>query len=191
MATSKKTGTKRKPPVPVAKKINDTHKAALKSATDAVSLAIKCGELLAKQKAKLEHGEWKSWIEKNCNFEYSTAARYMKAASQKSTGVDFSSLSQLYSPPKKKSSKSPALLETDRENAIEAQNGVGGGLTRLDDKGLEAEVGRLLDTFRADYAVDEIVEAAASWCRLRNTEKEMSAAVSETLSNGLTFEMES
>ena len=59
--------------------------------------AIRCGELLIHQKAKLRHGEFKPWIEANCEFSYLSAAVYMKAAEQKCRGLHFSSLAQALS----------------------------------------------------------------------------------------------
>ena len=83
-----------------AKAINEAHRLAKKSAETAVEYATRCGQLLIKKKKDFQHGEWQAWIENNCDFEYPTAARYMKAAKQKSTGIDFSSLSKLYGPDK-------------------------------------------------------------------------------------------
>ena len=78
--------------------INELHRNAYLHAETAVEDAIRCGEMLQQVKDSLKHGEWKPWIEANCDFVYQTAARYMKAATQKSTGVDFSALSRLYGP---------------------------------------------------------------------------------------------
>lgn len=79
-----------------AAQINEAHRLARQHAESAVQYAIRCGELLMQQKSKLRHGEFQAWIEANCEFAYATAARYMKAAAQKSTPVDFSTLSELY-----------------------------------------------------------------------------------------------
>jgi hypothetical protein len=105
MATAKKKQMEEAPPqdiVEVAETVeemvNALHRRARSSAISAVEDAIRCGNLLIEQKASLSHGEWKPWVEENCDFSYQAAARYMKAANQKSTGVDFSSLSQLYGP---------------------------------------------------------------------------------------------
>ena len=40
-----------------------------------VEHAIRCGELLAEQKARLNHGEFKPWIETNCDFGYKARGR--------------------------------------------------------------------------------------------------------------------
>jgi hypothetical protein len=42
-----------------------------------VAKAIRIGELLAEQKAKLDHGEWTPWIEANLPFSYRSARRYI------------------------------------------------------------------------------------------------------------------
>jgi hypothetical protein len=82
----------------VADVVNELHRAAYIHAETAVENACKCGGLLLDQKASMKHGEWKAWVEDNCDFKYNTASRYMKAATQKIHGVDFSTLSQLYGP---------------------------------------------------------------------------------------------
>ena len=82
--------------ITTATAINREHQLAKQSATSAVQHAIRCGQLLAEVKVDLPHGQFGKWIEANCQFEYSTAARYMKAARQISTGVDISSLRHLF-----------------------------------------------------------------------------------------------
>lgn len=76
--------------------INESHRLALSHRDSAVEHAIRCGELLLEQKARLEHGEFINWIKTNCTFAQSTATRYMAAAKQKTTGVAISSLSALF-----------------------------------------------------------------------------------------------
>jgi hypothetical protein len=76
-------------------KINEEHKLACSSAKAAIQHAVKCGQLLREQK-RLHRGEFISWIKRNCVFAYSTAARYMKAAEQVSTGVEISSVRGLF-----------------------------------------------------------------------------------------------
>ena len=80
-----------------AREINDAHRMARQHAESAVQYAICCGELLTQQKAKLRHGEFKPWIEANCEFSYRSAAVYMKVAEQKCRGLHFSSLAQALS----------------------------------------------------------------------------------------------
>ena len=70
--------------------INHEHRMARGLAYSAIEHAIECGVLLLAKKQKMPHGEFMPWIEKHCNFKYSTAARYMKAAAQSSTGVEIS-----------------------------------------------------------------------------------------------------
>jgi len=79
-----------------ADSINDTHRLAQQSAETAIDYAIACGELLIEMKTTMSHGEWTPWVDANCNFKWSTAKRYMKAATQKATGIAFSTLSELY-----------------------------------------------------------------------------------------------
>lgn len=90
-------GVIRRNPEPVtADAINVEHRLVLQSANDFMQHAIRCGELLLAKKAELEHGEFMPWVKAECEFAYSTAARYIKAANQSSTGVEISSLSQLF-----------------------------------------------------------------------------------------------
>lgn len=79
-----------------AAEINNTHRLAISSAKDAIRHAIRCGQLLLGQKDRLAYGQFGKWIETNCEFAYSTAARYMKAAQSFSTGVEISSLSAVF-----------------------------------------------------------------------------------------------
>ncbi|MEM7478559.1 MAG: DUF3102 domain-containing protein [Planctomycetota bacterium] len=76
--------------------INEAHHRALGAAERAVEYAIECGQLLTEAKQAIPHGLWKTWVNENCDFAPGTASRYMKAAKQKSMGVDFSTLSELY-----------------------------------------------------------------------------------------------
>jgi Protein of unknown function (DUF3102) len=80
---------------PIAE-INAAHRQAQTCAADAIRHAIRCGELLLESKKGLAHGEFMKWLEVHCIFKYATAARYMKAAKQYSTGVEISSLSSLF-----------------------------------------------------------------------------------------------
>ncbi len=80
----------------LAAEINAEHDAAHRDAETAVQHAVRCGEQLLTVKASLKHGEFMLWIEKNCQFEQSTATRYMKAAHQIATGVGISSIRGLF-----------------------------------------------------------------------------------------------
>ncbi len=82
--------------MPTADDVNDAHRLARGNAESAVQHAIRCGELLLQAKAQLKHGEFKPWIASSCEFAYSTAKRYMKAADQKATAVAFSSVRHLF-----------------------------------------------------------------------------------------------
>src|SRR5579885_1888945 len=79
-----------------AEDINEAHRLAQSSAEAAVEHALKCGRLLLAMKKKTGHGQWQSWIEENCSFGYSTAARYMTAAKSNARGAAFSSLRDLF-----------------------------------------------------------------------------------------------
>ncbi len=76
--------------------INTEHRLARQSADTAIQHAIRCGELLAVQKTKVGHGQFNYWIKTHCDFERSTATRYMQAARQNATGVAISNLRGLF-----------------------------------------------------------------------------------------------
>ena len=107
--------------VDYANRINLEHQLGMDCAESAVAHAVRCGELLIETKAELEHGD----------FALSTASRYIKAAHQKSTGVDISSLSQIYQPIEDSrkerqsaltaSEKSPHDLEPPSTNDVSEQ----------------------------------------------------------------------
>lgn len=97
--------------------VNHEHQLAKQSAELAVQHAVRCGQLLADVKAALRHGEFGPWIEANCEFKYSTAVRYMKAAKQISTAVEISSLRHLF--PSGRSMNKPDTTPIDKTNAPE------------------------------------------------------------------------
>ena len=80
--------------IPDASEINEAHRLARDSAETSVQYAIRCGELLTAKKATLRHGEWKAWVEANCEFSYRSARVYMSAARQNGRPLPFSSLAQ-------------------------------------------------------------------------------------------------
>lgn len=62
-----------------AKEDADKAKTVAVRQANVVSRAIKAGELLKEAKAKLPHGEWLSWLKKQCELSQRTAQRYMKS----------------------------------------------------------------------------------------------------------------
>jgi len=90
--------------------VNQAHKQARANASDAIEHAVRCGELLLEAKRQVAHGQWKKWIELNCEFAYETAKRYMKAARQKGTGVPFSTLGELYRRPQQERADDATLI---------------------------------------------------------------------------------
>lgn len=86
--------------------INREHQLAHQHAKTAIEHAVRCGELLAGKKAELPHGSFQPWLKEHCQFAYSTAARYMKAVKQISTGVEISTLSQIFASGRKEGSGS-------------------------------------------------------------------------------------
>jgi len=58
--------------------INQLHKEIRQGFYDAVNKGIRIGELLVQEKAKLKHGEWMDWIDKNLDFGIKQADKYMQ-----------------------------------------------------------------------------------------------------------------
>jgi len=79
-----------------AAEINRAHRLARTNAESAIQYAIRCGELLTQEKKRHEHGEWKPWVGKNCEFSYESAKKYMRAysESQKGNVLPFSTLNE-------------------------------------------------------------------------------------------------
>lgn len=71
-------------PVPVidlpflAHEINDAHRQAVFHGKSMLLEARRAGEHLLKAKEKVQHGEFKAWIEANCECSYRTARKYMQ-----------------------------------------------------------------------------------------------------------------
>ena len=81
----------------LARRIVETHDAAMSAARTAVERAVECGQLLTEAKAKVPHGEWLPWLSANTNVSHRTAQRFMRAAqlATKSDTVSFSSVRAL------------------------------------------------------------------------------------------------
>lgn len=79
----------------IGAEINAEHQLAAESFSSGMEHAIKCGQLLHRQKRTLKHGEFIPWVKANCDFSYETAKVYMLAVREKGRGLSFSSLKQL------------------------------------------------------------------------------------------------
>jgi hypothetical protein len=79
-----------------AAEINHEHELAMQAAESAMDHAVRCGELLIKQKKRLEYGEFEQWVLDNLSFSHDTANNYMRAARcPKNERARFSSLRQM------------------------------------------------------------------------------------------------
>jgi Protein of unknown function (DUF3102) len=83
------------PPDAVALAINHEHMLATEAAEDAITHAIRCGELLIQQKHRSRHGTFQAWVRDHCEFSHDTANAYMRAARAKTSGLVFSSLREI------------------------------------------------------------------------------------------------
>jgi hypothetical protein len=64
----------------LARRINEKHNEAEQALMSGFAHAIAAGELLLEAKATVPHGEWLSWLAKNCAVAARTAQLYMKVA---------------------------------------------------------------------------------------------------------------
>ena len=62
----------------VVERINAEHYACERAARTALKHAIRCGELLEEQKAKIPHGEWGAWLRENFDGANRSAQVYMR-----------------------------------------------------------------------------------------------------------------
>jgi hypothetical protein len=63
----------------LARQVNRLHAEIETLAIDAITKAIKAGELLSELKLRIGHGHWRTWIKANLHFSYRTASRYIRA----------------------------------------------------------------------------------------------------------------
>lgn len=64
----------------LAKIANDAHASASAAAQTALDYAFRAGDALLSVREQLPHGEWESWVERNCTFARHTAGVYMRLA---------------------------------------------------------------------------------------------------------------
>ena len=64
----------------LADRINSTYDALCDSARAALKCALECGELLLQAKARLEHGEWLSWLMANTKVSVRQSQKLMRLA---------------------------------------------------------------------------------------------------------------
>lgn len=64
----------------LASEINDAHRQVIFHGKSMLLEARRAGEHLLKAKEQVRHGEFKAWIEANCQCSYATAKRYMQVA---------------------------------------------------------------------------------------------------------------
>lgn len=168
-----------------ADEINEEHQLAQSCARDAVTHAVRCGEMLAAQKKGMPHGQFVFWIQQHCKFKKSTATRYMRAAKQKTTGVAFSNLSSLFPSGKKSKSRPappPKLIEHDVASAVADT----GSTDFLDNMGITDTtvtgsmlIERAIEVLTPDFAQAENLKGYRSWhgkvARLRDDLKKAEA----------------
>lgn len=65
--------------------INDSHAQAILHAGEAMNHALRCGDLLIKAKATVQHGHWLPWLRENIAFSERTAQGYMRIAQRYSS----------------------------------------------------------------------------------------------------------
>jgi hypothetical protein len=138
----------------LAASINDAHRLAQGSAKDAIKHAVQCGELLLQQKKLVKHGEFMSWVEKNCEFSQATANNYMKAA-QNPNALGISSVRHLFpsgrrEPQHRREPGSVPAVRTDSSSGAISEAA----------RGFRAAIQRMSKTANSDHK---------EWKRWRNT----------------------
>lgn len=130
----------------IADEINACHRLAR---SEYARHAIRAGELLLQQKARCRHGEFQRWIEDHCDFAYSTAARYMGAATAKLSGVEISKLSGLFPSGRTKAAAlaAPAIAQTTEPEHVTTHPA---SAARCDEPSIELAIA----TLEADGSAD-------------------------------------
>ena len=62
----------------VVAEINHEHELSMSGMRTTLEHAIRCGELLVEQKARIPEGEWQLWFMENIKFSYRQGVNYMK-----------------------------------------------------------------------------------------------------------------
>jgi hypothetical protein len=76
----------------IVKEISLKHRVAQDAANEAVRVAAEAGELLAKVKAQLKHGDWEPWLEANFEGGATTARGYRRLAANRQRVADLPSV---------------------------------------------------------------------------------------------------
>jgi hypothetical protein len=66
--------------------INEEHRLTVLAGESMLEHAIRCGQLLIEQKARMDHGGFMSWVQEHCNFARQAAQNYMRIANYQSSG---------------------------------------------------------------------------------------------------------
>ena len=66
--------------VSIAGTANQGHKLCMQAAVDTVAFAIEVGHALLKAYELVPDGEWRRWIENNCDFDFGMASKYQRLA---------------------------------------------------------------------------------------------------------------
>jgi hypothetical protein len=61
--------------------LNAEHGRAIRSARTTIDHATRCGEMLIEAKARIQHGQWETWLEDHTQVSLRTSQRYMRLAS--------------------------------------------------------------------------------------------------------------
>ncbi|HYY31077.1 MAG TPA: DUF3102 domain-containing protein [Chthoniobacterales bacterium] len=87
-----------------------------------LTIAVKCGELLAKKKDSLSQGQWLPWVKRNLPFTDRTARRYIKVWHNRQTFKEEErhklTLRQFYFAITDSKSVRPGLLQADKQRMI-------------------------------------------------------------------------
>jgi hypothetical protein len=100
--------------------INARHRNINGCVKTALAEAIRIGELLTANKAAVRHGDWLRWIEKNLEFDRTTAFRYMRIFERRDELKCFSvqHLTEAYALLAEKTDREPAPAKDEKPEAV-------------------------------------------------------------------------
>ena len=103
--------------------INRLHAEICDAARTTIDKAIRIGQLLTEQKARLKHGQWLPWLETNVEFSRQTADNYRRIYDRREElkSLNIGNLTDAYAAtlPEKAAENSPKITRTEAEEFTE------------------------------------------------------------------------
>lgn len=195
-------------PVP---EINRLHTEIVSAAKSSLTKAIRIGELLARQKEKLQHGQWLPWLKSNASFSERTAQNYLRVFERrkelKSASVaDLGEAYRLLAPPSEPANDALTQLETRISTELPTLDEARAALLEIRDKGLWREQFDSFEDFLAtldknysnflldaapgvvrEIQLDQVILEPSIHCRANGVEKWVVESYAEAMRLGDTF----